>query len=207
MAIICHYNINSIIIPAVTPIVYNVETILIFSFKFLFILNNTIIPSPEFTSSPPISVPSPITLLTNSSVNITEDAQFGISPISPAKIGPSIGLFKIKLAKVSFPITCNTRFKTIETISIKINIWIVCFIEDFIIPSSQWQCSCSHKLCMSSDFCSFFLNAKSIKRPAIIPITIFIATISRINPRFVPFEISIGSISSDVDRYIDISVP
>lgn len=137
MAIICHYNINSIIIPAITPIVYSVETISIFSFKFLFILNNTIIPSPEFTSSPPISVPSPITLLTNSSVNITEDAQFGISPISPAKIGPSIGLFKIKLAKVSLPITCNTRFKAIETISIKINIWIVCFIEDFNIPSSQ----------------------------------------------------------------------
>ena len=101
---------------------YNIETIFIFSFKFLFILNNTISPSPEFTSSPPINVPNPITLLTNSSVSITDDAQFGISPISPAIIGPSIGLFKISPARVSFPITCNIKFSTIETISIKINI-------------------------------------------------------------------------------------
>ena len=79
---------------------YNIDTIFIFSFRFLFILNNIIIPRPEFTSKPPISVPNPITLLINNSVNITDDAQFGISPISPAKIGPSIGLFKISPAKV-----------------------------------------------------------------------------------------------------------
>ena len=43
------FYISSIIIPEITPIANNVETIIMFSLRFLFILNNTITPNPEFT--------------------------------------------------------------------------------------------------------------------------------------------------------------
>ena len=71
---------------------------------FLFTLNNTNIPIPDPTSNPPITDPNEITSSKYNCVKITEPAQFGINPISPAITGPITGLLSIKLDKFSSPI-------------------------------------------------------------------------------------------------------
>ena len=85
---------------------YNNNTILIFSFKFLFTLNNTISPTPALTNKPAINVATVIKPSKYNWVIITEAAQFGISPTIPAITGPKIGLLEIKIESVSSPIKC-----------------------------------------------------------------------------------------------------
>ena len=46
------------------------------------------------------------------------------------------------------------NFNIKDIIKINISTFTVCFIADFHIPSSQWQCSCSHKSSISSSFSS-----------------------------------------------------
>ena len=89
-----------------------------------------------------------------SCVSITDDAQFGINPISPAINAPSIGLFDINPPNASSPIILIIIFYISDIIKINTNTFTVCFIADFHIPSSQWQCSCSHKSSMFSSFSS-----------------------------------------------------
>ena len=103
---------------------YKIAVIFIFSFKFLFTLNNTSNPTPAFASNPAIKIEAVIKFSTYNLVIITEDAQFGIKPINPAITGPKILLFIIKLDNVSSPIKCITRFKTNVIISINIKILI-----------------------------------------------------------------------------------
>ena len=85
--------INSNIIPAITPILYKIPTILKFSFNPLLILNNTANPTPAPVNSPAIKLDTDITFSKYMFVKITDAAQFGIRPINPAIIGPIIGLF------------------------------------------------------------------------------------------------------------------
>ena len=91
-------------------------------------------------------------------------------------------------------------------------ILIVCFNADLNIPCSQSQWSCSH-ICPTASSGSTFLVfpiafiTKSIINPAIIPIINFVPNIFRIMIGETDSEINIGSISSDVDKYTDISVP
>ena len=82
-----------------------------FSLIFLFTLNNTIKPSPELTSNPPINVPIPIIFPVNNSVSITDDAQFGIKPIKHASIGANNLLFDIKFDILSSPINVKACLK------------------------------------------------------------------------------------------------
>ena len=63
-------------------------TINIFCFKFLFILNNTNRPVPAFANKPPINEPKLMIFDRYNSVILTDEAQFGIRPISAATIGP-----------------------------------------------------------------------------------------------------------------------
>ena len=144
--------------------VYSKPSIFMFSLIFLFILNNTRIPIPEPTSSPPIIDPKLITLLKYNCVIITEPAQFGINPTIPDIKGPTIGIFSIRLDMLSSPTNSIIVFNTSVISSINKNIFKVCFIEDFNIPpSSQWHCSCSHicpicfSIIVSSSFFVFFL--------------------------------------------------
>lgn len=69
-------NIN----PENTPIKYNNIKINIFSFKFLFSLNNTIRAVPLPVKSPAINEDKLIALFKYNSVSITLAPQFGISP-------------------------------------------------------------------------------------------------------------------------------
>ena len=71
---------------------------------FLFTLQRIRIPTPAPTNNPASMVETVITPDKYNCVSKTEDAQLGISPIIPAKIGPRIGLFKIRFAIVSSPI-------------------------------------------------------------------------------------------------------
>ena len=205
------YILNPIIsniIPDNTPITYNIVTIFMFCLIPLFVLNNTASPTPAPTNVPEIIVEIEITFSKYICVNITDDAQFGIKPINPDKIGPNIGLFCKKLEICSSPIAYITIFINIVTININTNMFNVCFKADFIIPCSQWQWSFSQK---STIFCSssflLVLITKSIKNPAIIPINNFIPSIDNIVVIGTASDINIGNISSDVDRYTAINVP
>lgn len=102
--------IKSIIIPEITPIVYNKVIIPIFSLILLFVLNNTASPTPAPVNKPDIILPSEITFSKYIFVIITDAAQFGINPISDAIIGPITCLFNIQLAIVSSPTKCTTVF-------------------------------------------------------------------------------------------------
>ena len=104
---------------------------------FLFVLNSTNNPTPAFTATPEIKIGIEITFSINNSVIITEDAQFGINPISPAIIGPNITFLLIKCAIVSSPIYVITPLSISVIININIVIFIVCFNADEKIPSSQ----------------------------------------------------------------------
>ena len=59
-----------------------------FSLQFLFTLNSTKIPNPLAHKSPEIAEPNVKALFRYSSVITTDEAQLGIRPISPDKIGP-----------------------------------------------------------------------------------------------------------------------
>ena len=106
---------------------------------------------------------------------------------------------------------CIIVFSMKVIISMYINILIECFKEDFnILPSSQWQCSCSHTSPIFSSS-NLFLEVrritKSIINPAIIPIISLIVSIFNITLNGTTSDINIGSISSDLDRNIAIKVP
>ena len=87
---------------------------------------------------------------------------------------------------------------------------IVCFNADLNIPCSQSQCSSWH---ICSIACSSFLFFRTIEtiasiiNPKVTPIKILINNIFNITWIGAASEISIGSISSDVDKNIAISVP
>ena len=98
------YIIKLKINPEITPTKYNKIVIKIFSFKFLFTLNNTSNPTPAFTKSPEIIMLSVTTFSKYNLVSITEEAQFGINPISPASIGPKIKLLARIFEMLSSPI-------------------------------------------------------------------------------------------------------
>ena len=175
---------------------YNKITILAFSFIFLFTLNNINNPTPAPTSSPESIVASVITFPKYNCVNITDEAQFGINPTNPAIVGPSSQLLSIKLDKASSPTICITVFNIKVIISMYTNILIECFKEDFnMLPSSQWQCSCSHISPILSSSCDLFLEVKritkSIIKPAIIPIISLIPNI---------FNIILIGTASDINR-------
>ena len=71
---------------------------------FLLDRNKTSKPTPDPTNNPDNIVGVLITLDRYNSVNTTEEAQFGINPITPAITGPKkVVLFK-KLDKESSPI-------------------------------------------------------------------------------------------------------
>ena len=123
--------------PDITPIAYNSPIIFRFSFLFSFVLNNTNNPTPAFTHNPEINIGIDITFSTNNSVNTTDDAQFGINPIIPATIGPSITFLLTIFARFSWPIISIIPFITSVIININKNIFNVCFNADFIIPCSQ----------------------------------------------------------------------
>lgn len=106
-----------------------------FSFIFLFVLNNTSSPTPAFTATPDIKTGIDITFSTNSSVNITDDAQFGINPISPAIIGPNTRFWLIKFAIASSPINVITPFITNVIKNINTIIFSVCFAYETRIHS------------------------------------------------------------------------
>ena len=124
-------------IPEITPIEYNNTKIFKLSFIPLLVLNNTANPTPAPTRSPEIKVEAVIKFSKYICVNITDAAQFGISPIKPAITGPIIGLFSAKLAIASSPIKCIIRCIIIDIINMYIKIFIVCFKEDFNILFSQ----------------------------------------------------------------------
>ena len=107
-----------------------------FSFTFLFVLNNTNVPTPAFTKTPVINIGIEIIFSINNSVNITDDAQFGINPISPAIIGPKMKLLLITFEIVSSPTRFITQFIINVVTNINKNIFAECFIADFTIPSS-----------------------------------------------------------------------
>jgi len=96
------------------------------------------------------------------------------------------------------------RFINIFTIKVNKNIYIVilkvCFSDDFIKLFSQWQCSSSHKSTIFSSSLFFLLRIKSIKKPYIIPKANFTPSIPKIVPIGAASDISIGSISSEVER-------
>ena len=91
MLIIYRFSpISSNIIPEIAPIKYTIKTIFIFSFMFLFVLNNTASPTPAPVSKPDIMLAADITFSRYIFVKITDAAQFGIRPIRLATIGPKI---------------------------------------------------------------------------------------------------------------------
>ena len=87
---------NSIITPDIEPKRYNNNTIKIFSFRFLFPLNNTIIAVPLPVNNPLISDDKFMALFKYSSVNTMDAPQFGINPIKLAKNGDK-KLFELKI--------------------------------------------------------------------------------------------------------------
>ena len=68
-------------------------------------------PTPAFTNSPPIIIAKLKTPDKYNSVNITEEAQFGIKPISPPISVPNIGLFSISPPNLSSPTNSIIIFK------------------------------------------------------------------------------------------------
>lgn len=73
-------------------------------------MNKISSPNPELTNNPPIIVPNSIIFSKYISVNITELAQFGISPIKQEIKLPITGISEIILAILSSPITNNKMF-------------------------------------------------------------------------------------------------
>ena len=101
-----------------------------FSLKFLFVLNNTNSPTPAFTATPDINTGIAITFSTNNSVNITDDAQFGINPTNPAIIGPN--MIFLKDAKDIFA-KCNELFNIEENRALTDN-----RIKNVVICMQRW---------------------------------------------------------------------
>lgn len=81
---------NSKINPEITPSEYNKHIINMFSFIFLFSLNNTISAVPLPVNKPAINEDKLIALFKYSSVNIILAPQLGISPIRLVINGPSM---------------------------------------------------------------------------------------------------------------------
>ena len=146
------------IIPAITPILYNRAAIFIFCLIPLLVLNNTANPTPAPTNNPEIAVAKEITFSKYICVKITDDAQFGISPMIPARIGPNIGWFCKNPEIRSSPIKYIAPFIIIVINKINTKIFIVCLNADFTIPCSQWQWSFSHKSIIFSSSSSLCLN-------------------------------------------------
>ncbi len=94
-------------IPVIVPNKNNSISIFMFSFMFLFILNSINIPAPAFTNNPAINEPKAIISDKYNSVIITDEAQFGINPISAAIIGSNIDASCIIFFKVSSPTIPN----------------------------------------------------------------------------------------------------
>ena len=80
--------------PLKAPIKYIRANIFKFSFKFLFVLNNTNIASPLPVNTAAIDVPRDNTFFRYNSVSITLDAQFGISPNKLDIKGAKVLFFK-----------------------------------------------------------------------------------------------------------------
>ena len=114
--------------PINTPTKYIMDNTIIFSFKFLLVLNNTNKPRPQPVSKPDNNVPIVISLDKYNSVIITLLAQFGISPIKLATKYVTIFLLINKLLSLSSPVLNITIFITKLAIKINNPIFKVCLI-------------------------------------------------------------------------------
>ena len=130
-------SINSIITPDIEPSRYSINTIKIFSFIFLFPLNNTIIAVPLPVNSPHINDEIFIALFKYNSVNITLAPQLGINPIILVTNGPNIVSFRNNFDKKSSPIYVNIMLMMKFITNMNKEIFIVCLTDDFNIPCSQ----------------------------------------------------------------------
>ena len=108
---------------------------MIFSFKFLFVLNNTMSATPLPVRSPDKRDAKSIILLKYNCVIITLDAQFGNSPTRLEINGENILPFKKIFDILSSPNKYITEFKINVIININIIIFTVCFIADIKILS------------------------------------------------------------------------
>ena len=134
---------------------------------------------------------------------------WGISPIRPASSSPATGQFRIRLPKLSSPISPMMIFKASVTARINRAMLTVWRRADFTMLCSQSQCSCSQILWMFDPIFLwlYFRNTKSARKPARIPITAFMARIRPMVPRGAWLEMRMGSISSEVDKKTASSVP
>ena len=96
-----------------------------FSRRRLFVLNSTSRPSPEPESSPASAGPAPIMPSIYRCVIMTDEAQFGIRPMSAAAASPSTGSESSQPETVFSPIIYIMIF--IASVATKINnvIWSV----------------------------------------------------------------------------------
>ena len=161
--------------PDNVPIKMRIISIVIFSFKFLFLLNNTKSPTPAPEHNPATSDPNEIIPFKKPCVKITDAAQFGISPIKDAIKGWIKLSFKKREVNFSSPVISIARLKIKDAINTNKNILTVCISADFIMPSSQlsqfpWKWWCS--LLLSQIISFLFLYIKSIINPKRIAIII-----------------------------------
>ena len=119
------YVINVITIPVITPILYIKLKIVKFSFRFLFVLNNTSIATPLPVSRPDIIDAKFIELDKYNSVNITLDAQLGISPIKLVINGDISVSFSSNFDRYSSPNSSNTKVIMNVAIKMNMNVFIV----------------------------------------------------------------------------------
>ena len=191
-----------------SAIKYKIASILTLSFTFLLTLNNTKIATPVPVNNPAKHEENDMILSIYNWVRKTLDAQLGIRPIKLDIKGLRKLFFKNSFSIAFLPKKLIPTFNKNVINIINNSMLIVCLIDDFNIPCLQLQWLSSQNFVISFAFLKFsFLITKSIINPHAIPIIIFKPIIEKIDKALAPFEIKIGSISSDVDKYIDISVP
>ena len=126
--------------PLMAPIKYKIKIMDRFSFMFLFLLSKRSIPTPALEHSPAISEPKGIIPMRKHSVNITEIAQLGMSPMSDTINGCRKVNFCIKVVIVSIPNASVIIESRADVIRINIKILIVCLSAHLSIPELQaWQ--------------------------------------------------------------------
>ena len=111
--------------PKMTPERYTMDNIKRFCFVFLFVLNRRRIPTPEPARRPERTTPRGARPERYTSVRITDEAQFGMRPISAEAKYEKIDFSPRKLARVSEPITKIKIFIMRFAIKIKSEVFSV----------------------------------------------------------------------------------
>ena len=105
--------------PNETPIIKTKNAINTFFFIGRLTLNNISIPTPLPTKRPDKQEPKLIALERYISVIITLEAQFGIRPTTPAKIGAKILFLSNSFARISSPKNSIAKLRNKDTKKIK----------------------------------------------------------------------------------------